>query len=113
MCQRFGYDRIISLISGTDAVDAACKIARKYGIAVRGIDPAEVLILGVKGCYHGLSTSMWSLQDPGPKRAGEFVMFGLMSFLFFFPFFLFLRKTKRKEKHDLSLTFHRLCFTRE
>ena len=70
MCKRFGYDRIISLISGTDAVDSACKIARKWGISVRGIDPADVLVLGVAGCYHGLSTSMWSLQNAGPKRAG-------------------------------------------
>lgn len=70
MCKRFGYDKIISMISGTDAVDSACKIARKWGIVVRRINPEDVLILGVGGCHHGLSTSMWSLQNPGPKRAG-------------------------------------------
>jgi ornithine--oxo-acid transaminase len=72
MCKRFGYEKIISLISGSEAVDAACKIARKWGITAKGIDPDEVIILGVAGCYHGLSTSMWSLQNPGPKRAGTF-----------------------------------------
>lgn len=70
MCKRFGYDKIVSLNSGTDAVDAACKIARKWGINVRGIDPKEIIILGVGGCYHGLSTSMWSLQDAAPNRTG-------------------------------------------
>jgi len=61
------------MVSGTDAVDSACKIARKWGIAKRGIDPQDLLILGVAGCYHGLSTSMWSLQNPGPARAGMWV----------------------------------------
>jgi ornithine--oxo-acid transaminase len=71
MCQRFGYDKIVSAVSGTDAVESACKIARKWGLQVKGISADEILVLGVSGCFHGLSASMWSLQDPSLKRAGE------------------------------------------
>ncbi|EED12081.1 acetylornithine aminotransferase, putative [Talaromyces stipitatus ATCC 10500] len=69
MCQRFGYDKILPLVSGTEAVEAACKIARKWGINVKGIPADELLILGLSGCFHGLSIAMWSLQDKTPKRA--------------------------------------------
>ncbi|KAK4222960.1 putative acetylornithine aminotransferase [Podospora fimiseda] len=68
MCQRFKYDKIVPTVSGTDAVESACKIARKWGIQVKGIAASDVLILGVAGCYHGLSTAMWSLQDSSLKR---------------------------------------------
>lgn len=71
MCQRFGYDKILHATSGTEAVESACKIARKWGIQIKGIPAQEALILGVSGCYHGFSTAMWSLQDPSTKRDGK------------------------------------------
>jgi ornithine--oxo-acid transaminase len=70
MCRRFKYDKIVSTVSGTDAVESACKIARTWGIKVKGIPAKNVLVLGVSGCFHGLSMSMWASQDPGPKRDG-------------------------------------------
>lgn len=61
---------MVSTTTGTEAVEAACKIARKWGIQVKGIPPANLLVLGVSGCFHGLSTAMWALQDPGAQRQG-------------------------------------------
>jgi ornithine--oxo-acid transaminase len=69
MCQRFGYDKIAATTSGTEAADAACKIARKWGIKIKGIPPEECLVLGVGQSYHGLVSSVWPLMDPTPGRA--------------------------------------------
>jgi ornithine--oxo-acid transaminase len=68
MCQRFGYDRIAAVTSGTEAADNACKIAVKWGITKKGIKPDECLVLGVGESYHGLGTQVWNLQDPSEKR---------------------------------------------
>ncbi|KAL4886058.1 pyridoxal phosphate-dependent transferase [Aspergillus karnatakaensis] len=78
VCQRFGYDKLLSLTSGTEAADTACKIARKWGIAKKGIPANECLILGVGESYHGLSPGVWGLQDPSPQRKG--IKFMLRSF---------------------------------
>jgi ornithine--oxo-acid transaminase len=69
MCDRFGYDKICGTPSGTEAADIACKIARKWGIKVKGITPGECLILGVGQSYHGLGSAVWPLMDPTPARA--------------------------------------------
>lgn len=69
MCRRFGYDKIIAMTSGTEAVDTACKIARKWGIQSKGINAENCVILGVGSSYHGLGSGVWSLMDPGPSRS--------------------------------------------
>lgn len=70
MCERFQYDRIASMMSGTDAAEAACRTARKWGIGHKKIPAEELLILGLSGCYHGHSASMASLQDDSPFKQG-------------------------------------------
>lgn len=47
MCPRSGYDKIASAVSGTDATDAACKIARKWTILKKGVVPENLMILRV------------------------------------------------------------------
>src|ERR1700748_914602 len=59
MCKRFGYDKLISMTSGTEAADTACKIARKWGIQTKGIAPEKCLIFGVGSSYHGLGSAVW------------------------------------------------------
>lgn len=71
MCQRFGYGKIASAVSGTDGVDVACKIARKWAITKKQVPPSELLILGVSDCFHGLASGVWGLQDRSQKRSGE------------------------------------------
>lgn len=68
MCTKFGYDKIISMTSGTEAADTACKLARKWGIKSKGIPANECLVLGVGACYHGLGSSVWPLMDSSPTR---------------------------------------------
>ena len=59
------------MVTGAEGADLACKIARRYAHEVRGVASNEVLILGVSGNYHGLSSGVWSLADPNPARTGR------------------------------------------
>lgn len=68
MCRRFGYDKIIAMTSGTEAADTACKIARKWGIRVKGIPADSCIILGIGSSYHGLGSGVWGLMDGSSSR---------------------------------------------
>lgn len=59
------------MTSGTEAAETACKIARKWGIVKKKIQPDECIVLGVGESYHGLSQGVWGLQDPSVKRKGD------------------------------------------
>ncbi|PVH74173.1 putative acetylornithine aminotransferase [Cadophora sp. DSE1049] len=69
MCQRFGYDKIASAVSGTDGVDIACKVARKWAITKKLVPTSEMLTLGVSDCFHGLSSGVWGLQNRSNRRS--------------------------------------------
>lgn len=70
MCKRFKYDQISPMVTGAEGADLACKIARRYKHELKGVPADQVLILGVSGNYHGLSSGVWNLQDPSPGRSG-------------------------------------------
>ncbi|CAH0028562.1 unnamed protein product [Clonostachys rhizophaga] len=65
LCEKLGYDRVASMVTGAEATDAAVKIARKWGIERKGISPSDLLILGCSDNYHGLSAGIWTLMTPG------------------------------------------------
>ncbi|GKZ39588.1 hypothetical protein AbraIFM66950_000691 [Aspergillus brasiliensis] len=68
MCQRFGYDKMVGMVSGTEGADAAVKFARKWGIKVKGIHHNEVLILGCSDNYHDVGSGIWPIMnDMGQK----------------------------------------------
>lgn len=68
LCERFGYDKVTAMVSGAEAADTACKIARKWGIVHKGIDPEEVLVLGTSDNYHGLTSGIWPIMTPGSQE---------------------------------------------
>ncbi|KAI8721523.1 Ornithine aminotransferase [Fusarium sp. LHS14.1] len=59
--QMFNYDRFVVLISGGEAVNAAMKMARKWGYIVKGIPMGKCCILSASRCYHGVGISNLSL----------------------------------------------------
>lgn len=71
LCTRFGYDKVISATSGSEATDTAVKIARKWGILKKGIPVNDMLVFGVGDSFHGLTSGVWSLQNATKKRAGK------------------------------------------
>lgn len=73
MCERFGYAKLVSSVSGSEAADAAVKFARRWGIQVKGIDPKKVVVLGVADNYHGMSSGIWPvMNDMGQANFGVF-----------------------------------------
>ena len=61
----FGYDKVLPMNSGAEAVETALKLARKWGYARKGIPEDQALIVGCEGNFHGRTISIVSLStDP-------------------------------------------------
>ncbi|CAG9982338.1 unnamed protein product [Clonostachys byssicola] len=64
LCEKFKYDKVVSMTTGSEATDTACKLARGWGVSVKKIDPREVLVLGTSENYHGTLSGVWPLMEP-------------------------------------------------
>lgn len=49
----FGYDMVLPMNTGAEAVETAVKIARKWGYKVKGIPQNEALVFSVQENFHG------------------------------------------------------------
>ena len=49
----FGYDKLLPMNSGAEAVETALKLARRWGYKVKGIPENEALIIVCNGNFHG------------------------------------------------------------
>ncbi len=49
----FGFDRVLPMNTGAEAVETAIKISRKWGYKVKGIPQNEAVVLGVADNFHG------------------------------------------------------------
>lgn len=70
LCQRLGYDKVTAMTSGSEATDAACKLARGWGVRVKKINPRDVLVLGTSENFHGFISGVWTLMEPGAGWKG-------------------------------------------
>ncbi len=77
MAKLFGYDKILPMNSGVEAVETAMKLCRKWAYEVKGIAPNEAKIVFATGNFHGRTLSVISASlDPdsrkgfGPYMAG-------------------------------------------
>ncbi len=66
-----GFDRVVPMNSGAEAVETSIKIARKWGYEKKGIadNQAEIICLG--GNFHGRTTTIVSFSD-GPSSYTNF-----------------------------------------
>ncbi|KAK6497839.1 ornithine aminotransferase [Arthrobotrys musiformis] len=69
----FGYDMILPMNTGAEAVETGIKIARKWGYKVKGIPENEAIVLAVTENFHGrtfgaisMSTDPESRENYGP-----------------------------------------------
>jgi ornithine--oxo-acid transaminase len=69
----FGFDMILPMNTGAEAVETAIKIARKWGYKVKGIPQNEALVFSVEENFHGrtfaaitMSTDPESRDNYGP-----------------------------------------------
>jgi len=63
--EMFGYDMVLPMNSGAEAVETAIKLARKWGYMKKNIPANEAILVCAKGCFHGRTTTIISLSsDP-------------------------------------------------
>lgn len=67
----FGYDKILPMNSGAEAVETALKLARKWGYLKKGIPQNEATIVACEGNFHGRTISIVSLSTD-PDARGDY-----------------------------------------
>src|SRR5436305_10981351 len=61
----FGYDKVLPMNTGVEAVETAIKLARKWGYEKKKIDANEAIIVVCEGNFHGRTSSVISFStDP-------------------------------------------------
>ncbi|MCS6845576.1 MAG: ornithine--oxo-acid transaminase [Caldilineales bacterium] len=84
LCDLLGYDMMLPMNSGAEAVEVAVKTARKWGYEVKGVPDNQAEIIVCEGNFHGRTTTVISFSSEpkykrhfGPLTPGfKFVPFG-------------------------------------
>ncbi len=67
--QYFGYDKMLPINTGAEAVETAIKICRKWAYEVKGIDANDAEIIVCKNNFHGRTTTIISFSnDPVARK---------------------------------------------
>lgn len=76
-CKFFGYDKLLPMNTGAEAVETALKLARRWGYRVKGITPEHAKVVVCSENFHGrtitiisMSTDPSSYADFGPYTPG-------------------------------------------
>ena len=65
----FGFDKLLPMNTGAEAVETALKLARKWGYEVKGIPENKVQIVVCENNFHGITTTIISFSnDPVAKK---------------------------------------------
>ena len=69
LSQYFGFDRILPMNTGVEAVETAIKLCRRWAYQVKGVPDGQAKIIFVEGNFHGRTISAISAStDPGSRR---------------------------------------------
>jgi ornithine--oxo-acid transaminase len=66
----FGYDKVLPMNSGVEAVETAIKIARKWAYLEKGIPKNAAKIITVEGNFHGRTLNVVSFSTDPTARDG-------------------------------------------
>ncbi|MBK8967177.1 MAG: ornithine--oxo-acid transaminase [Lewinellaceae bacterium] len=65
----FGYDRVLPMNTGVEAVETAVKLCRKWAYQVKGVPDGQAKIIFVEGNFHGRTlTAVSASTDPDCRR---------------------------------------------
>jgi len=65
----FGFDKVLPMNTGAEAVETALKICRKWAYEVKGIQEKQAEIIVCEGNFHGRTTTIISFSnDEGARR---------------------------------------------
>lgn len=68
-CEYFGYEKLLPMNTGAEAVETAIKICRKWGYEVKGIAADQAKIVVCDSNFHGRTTTIVSFSsDEGSKK---------------------------------------------
>lgn len=70
ICKLANKDKVLPMNTGTEAVETAIKIARKWGSDVKGIKENESEIIAMKGNFHGRTLGSLSLSAQDNYKEG-------------------------------------------
>ena len=77
ICKYFGFDKVLPMNTGAEAVETAIKLCRKWAYEVKGIQDHEAQIIVCDGNFHGRTTTIISFSNDenarknfGPYTAG-------------------------------------------
>ena len=72
----FGYDKLLPMNSGAEAVETALKLSRKWAYQVKGVDENKAIIVTCKNNFHGRTISIisYSTDDNAKKEYGPYTL---------------------------------------
>ncbi|HEX6983664.1 MAG TPA: ornithine--oxo-acid transaminase [Balneolaceae bacterium] len=68
MHELFGYDKLLPMNTGAEAVETAIKVCRKWAYTKKGIEAGKAVILVAEGNFHGRTTTVISFSDDPTSR---------------------------------------------
>lgn len=70
VCEFFGYDKMLPMNTGAEAVETAIKMARKWGYEKKGIAAGAAKVVVCDGNFHGRTISIISMSTDPDSQGG-------------------------------------------
>jgi ornithine--oxo-acid transaminase len=70
LCEMTGFERMLPMNSGAEAVETAIKMVRKWGYKVKGVQEGCAQIIVCSGNFQGRTTTIISFSDEAQYRDG-------------------------------------------
>ncbi len=70
LCELAGYDQVLPMNSGAEAVETAIKAARKWGYTVKGVPDGQAEIIVCDGNFHGRTITIVGFSSEEQYRDG-------------------------------------------
>ncbi|KAJ3819895.1 ornithine aminotransferase [Lentinula raphanica] len=68
--EMFGYDMVLPMNTGAEAVETSLKLARKWAYAKKGVPEDQAMILSVENNFHGRTLGVISMSTDPESRTG-------------------------------------------
>ncbi|MFN2153432.1 MAG: ornithine--oxo-acid transaminase [Anaerolineales bacterium] len=70
LCELIGYEMMLPMNTGAEAVETALKAARKWGYKIKGVPENQAEIIVCKGNFHGRTTTIIGFSSEAQYRDG-------------------------------------------
>ncbi|KAF5366834.1 hypothetical protein D9758_006514 [Tetrapyrgos nigripes] len=68
--EMFGYDMVLPMNTGAEAVETSVKLARKWAYMKKGVPEGKAIVLSVEGNFHGRTLGIISMSTDPDSRTG-------------------------------------------